>query len=67
MATYLFKMDTSSIKVILIVVELENGNAHQVLSSVEHKKLGLDIIAGLDGKLHLSEQIEGFKLEPKKK
>ena len=57
---------TKDIKTILILVEFEDGNAHQVLSTKEHKKMAIDFIATLDGTLKLSDEIEPLTLEIKK-
>lgn len=60
-------MEIDDIKTILICVEFKNGNAHQVLSTHEHKKLMLSILSGMDDGLKVSEEIEPFQLQSKPK
>jgi len=55
-------MTTKDIKTVLILVEFENGNAHQVLATKEHKKIMIDLLATMSGGLKLSEEIEPLTL-----
>lgn len=54
-----------NIKTVLILVELDNGNAHQVLATKENKKLALTILAQMEGKLLLDAELVPFELEKK--
>lgn len=59
-------MDLSDIKIVAILVEMENGNAHQVLTSKENKDILIRLLANMDGgTLRLSEEIMPVKFESK--
>ncbi|WP_298845578.1 hypothetical protein [uncultured Clostridium sp.] len=60
-------MEFDDIKTILVVVEFNDGNTHQVLSTKEHKKLSLQFLSGLDDGLTMSKEIETFTLDVKQK
>ena len=51
------------IKTILVLVELENGHVHQVLTTADQKEICLSLMRSKDGKLLLSERIEPITLE----
>ena len=51
------------IKKILILVELENGDAHQVLASKEQKEICVHLLKSEDGVLRLSKKIKPIRLE----
>lgn len=51
------------ITTIAILVELDNGNAHQVLASKEMKEIILNFLTQEDGKLRLSDRIEPITFE----
>lgn len=54
----------SEIKTILVLVELENGNAHQVLASKTQKEIALQILKNEDkGVLMLDQEIMPITLE----
>lgn len=48
---------------ILVLVELENGDAHQVLASKEQKEICVRLLKSEDGVLRLSEKIKPIRLE----
>ena len=48
---------------ILVLVELENGDAHQVLASREQKEICVHLLRSEDGQLRLSQKIKPIKLE----
>jgi hypothetical protein len=48
---------------ILVLVELENGDAHQVLTSREQKEICVHLLRSEDGQLRLSQKIKPIKLE----
>lgn len=50
------------IKKIIVLVELENGNAHQVLASREQKEICLSLLSTEDGVLRLSSEIEAVSI-----
>jgi len=56
-------MEIENISKILICVEMDNGNAHQVLTSIDNKQMALRLIASIDEGLKLSSQIEPFTLD----
>lgn len=58
-------MDTSNIKVVLIVIETDEGRAHQVLASAHNKMFALKMLAGLQGGLKLDKELVPFTLELK--
>lgn len=60
------KQQIMKIKKIAILVELENGNAHQVLATASMKEIILNFLTNKDGVLQLSDQIEPITFEPKK-
>lgn len=49
---------------VLILVELESGDVHQVLAKSEMKALAIKLLAE-DGVLKLSDQIEAVRIQPK--
>lgn len=51
------------IKTILILVELDNGHIHQVLSSKEQKEICMALLRSEEGVLRLSERVEPITLE----
>jgi hypothetical protein len=51
---------------IVIVVQLKNGCAHQVLSTSDNKIILLKMLSKMDGTLNLSKEIEPFILKTKK-
>ena len=51
------------IKTILILVELDNGNAHQVLADAETKEICMNLLTNDEGVLRLSHRIEPITLE----
>ena len=52
------------IKKIVIYVQLDNGNIHQVLDNIENKMMSLDVLRILnDNKLPLNERKESFEFE----
>lgn len=59
-------MDLNDIECIVILVQLKNGNAHQVLTTKENKEIALNIIAASDGKLCLDEELEPITFKTKK-
>lgn len=48
---------------ILVLVELENGDAHQVLASKEQKEICVRLLKSEDGVLRLSKKIKPIRLE----
>lgn len=60
-------MDLEDIDTIVILVQLKNGNAHQVLTTKENKKIALQIITASDGgKLALDKELMPITFETKK-
>lgn len=55
------------VKSIVVLVELENGNCHQVLTTNQQKEAALSILVSSNGKLTLSDEIEPIKFEIKNK
>lgn len=54
----------NKIEKILVLVELENGKVHQVLTSKKRKEMSLQIMKSeKHGSLMLSEEVEPIKLE----
>jgi hypothetical protein len=51
------------VKTILILVELDNGNVHQVVAEHDKKIICLSLLRGDEGKLLLSERVEPITLE----
>lgn len=53
-----------NIKQILIVVELEDGTAHQVLASKEAKEMALNVVQGFSeyGSLILDKELDRIEL-----
>lgn len=51
-------MTIEDIEVIAIIVQLKDGNTHQVLASKENKELALRMLGQLGGNIKLSEEIE---------
>lgn len=51
-------MTTKDFKTIAILVELEDGSAHQVLATKENKHLVIDMLSTMEGGLKISERIE---------
>jgi hypothetical protein len=51
------------IKTILVLVELENGNVHQVLADKEQKEICVNLMRSEEGVLRLSERIKPITLE----
>ena len=51
------------IKTTLILVELDNGQVHQVLASKEQKEICMALLRSEDGVLRLSERVEPVTLE----
>ena len=51
-------MTNKDIKKIAILIEFENGNAHQVLASMDDKRIILDLLASMTGGLKVSDRIE---------
>lgn len=49
---------TDDIKTVVIIVEFNNGNAHQVLTTKENKKILIGLLATMDNGLKLSETLE---------
>lgn len=58
------EMEITDIDVICILVQLKNGNAHQLLTTKENKRIAIELIGRMDGKLSLSEEIASVKIEP---
>lgn len=58
-------MDLNDIEVIVILVQLKNGNAHQVLTTKENKEIALQIIAANDGKLSLDKELAPITFKTK--
>lgn len=55
------------IKTIAVLVELENGNAHQLLATKEQKITALHFLKNEEtGYLQLSEEIEPIEFKSKK-
>jgi hypothetical protein len=52
------------VKRILILVEMENGKVHQILSSVEKKEAVIGFLSNDKGVLQLSSEVEPITLEP---
>lgn len=48
---------------VLILVEMDNGHAHQVLTSKEHKDLVLQLLRNDEGVLQLSERVKPITVE----
>jgi hypothetical protein len=59
-------MSFDEIETIVILVQLKNGSAHQVLTSKENKEVALRIIAAEDGTLKLDQEIMPVVFEIKK-
>lgn len=51
------------IQTILILVELNNGHAHQVLASAEQKEICMALLRSEEGVLRLSDRVEPVVLE----
>lgn len=51
------------VKRILVLVELENGHAHQVLTSHEQKEIYLNLMKAENGEIMLSKRIKPVILE----
>ncbi len=51
------------IEKILIVVELDNGNAHQVLASNDNKHLAINFLGRLENGIKLDKQLEPYTLK----
>lgn len=51
------------IQTILILVELDNGHVHQVLSSKEQKEICIAMLRSEEGVLRLSDRVEPLTLE----
>ena len=58
-------MNLTDISKIVILVELKNRNAHQVLTSKENKEFALQLIATADGKLSLDKELEPIEFKEK--
>ena len=58
-------MNLTDISKIVILVELKNGNAHQVLTSKENKEFALQLIATADGKLSLDKELAPIEFKEK--
>ena len=58
-------MNLTDISQIVILVELKNGNAYQVLTSKENKEIALQIIATADGALRLDKELEPIEFKEK--
>ena len=56
-----------NIKTVLILVEMENGNVHQVLANKDMKEACLHLLKNDNGVLQLTEEIEPFELDYIKK
>jgi len=58
-------MDFDDIEHVAILVQLKNGEAHQVLSTPENKQIMLSLLAKMDDGLKLSKEIESvtFKIK----
>jgi hypothetical protein len=52
------------VKKILILVEMNNGKVHQVLTSPEKKEIMLNFLSTDEGVLQLSAEVEPVTLEP---
>jgi len=55
--------DFMKIKTILILVELDNGNVHQVLAEHDKKIICMALLKSKNGTLLLSERVEHITLE----
>ena len=51
-------MKTDDIEKVVIIVEFNNGNAHQVLTTKENKKILIGLLATMDNGLKLSGTLE---------
>lgn len=51
------------VKQTLVLVEMDNGNVHQVLASPEQKEICLNLMQCDEGVLSLSERVEPVILE----
>jgi hypothetical protein len=51
------------VKRILVLVELDNGHAHQVLTSYEKKEICLNLMKAENGEIMLSKRIKPVILE----
>lgn len=51
-------METNQIKTIVVLVELNNGNVHQVLTTKEQKQCALQILLSENGNLQVSDALE---------
>ncbi len=51
------------IRRILILVELDNGHAHQVLANAEKKEVCMALLRNEDGELLLSKRVKPVTLE----
>ena len=54
------------IKKTLVLVEMENGDVHQVLATPEQKEISIILMKDERGVLLLSERVEPVTLEPLK-
>lgn len=48
---------------VLIIVELKNGNAHQLLATRENKKLAVDLLGQMEGAIRLDKKLVPFELQ----
>lgn len=53
------------IEKILIIIELDNGAAHQVLASKENKDLMIQMIGKLENGIALDKELEPINLKTK--
>ena len=58
-------MDLDDIELIAIMVQLKNGEAHQVLAKKEDKYLALMLLGQMGGGLKLSNEIEPMTFRKK--
>ena len=56
-------MEKVKVKNIIIYVQLDNGQIHQVLSPLENKRQAIHLIAELDKTLKIREMPETFQIE----
>jgi len=56
------ELEFKNIGKIAILVEFNDGKAHQVIASKENKKIFLELLAQCEGALNLSKEIEPIEI-----